>query len=462
MNYTLREYQEEDVQFGLARKGGIINANPPGLGKTLETLDTLNRLPEGTTLVISPKMATGVWEYEANKWLGWKCLRITGEYKKEERQKIREEYDRGNTRLLIINVAMLEEIQAWRSIWDYVVIDEVHLLGLLNPTTKAFLSVDKLKYSRIFLLTGTPLRKGPQDLWGMLHLVDGKRFRHYWSFVNRYCTVIHNGFGKEILPRPLDPISFKSMLDEYMIRRKKEEVLTELPDKIRQVYPLDMSPEQFRVHKELTEELLTEIGDDVLAVNGPMLLCLRLRQLLVCPRLLNIPEDGAALEALSTYLIPEEFAQGRSVVVGTPFRQAIPHIIEALKRSIKGIYIEVIHGEIKETAAQVAQRFQDHKGHQKVLIFTIKSGASWTAHAASTGFMLGYDWSAINNLQAEDRIHRLGQINKVMWKYLTYQDSIDKQVMDRLDDRAMAIGWTLTPKEFKEATIQIQNNYLNK
>lgn len=458
--YTLRAYQELDVKKSLARCG-IINANPPGVGKTLETLDALSRLPKGSTLVICPKMASGVWAYEGEKWLDWDSFRYTGEYKAEIREAIREDYDKLPSRLFIINIQMLDEVLAWRDTWTNIVVDEAHLLGLLNSNSKAFKSMCRAKYERIFILTGTPVRKGPQDLWSLLHLIDPKRFRSYWAFVNRYCVVLNNGFGREIMNKPKHPEIFRQMLEPYMIRHKKEEILKDLPPKMRLIHNLSMNKEQEKAHAELIEEMMTELGDDLVLVQSTLSVILRTRQLMVCPKLIGGKTYGTAIDALCEYLVPEEFENNRSVAIATSFRQAIPYIAEALQKAIPDIQLFFIHGQIKETAQEVAMNYQLCTNRKKALIYTIQSGASWTATDASTGFMLGYDWSAINNEQAEDRIHRIGQTEIVYWKYLLYDNSVDEEVMNKLDERARGIKWTLEPRMMAKKIRDIQKRNLN-
>lgn len=444
--YQLRPYQELDVLKSI-QNNGILNANPPGVGKTLETLDALSRLPGGTTLVLCPKMATGVWMAEAEQWLDWDSLRSTGEYKPIVRANIYKEYDKVPSRLFIANIQMLKEILMWRSSWDNLVIDEAHLLGLLNHESTGLKSILKIKYRHIFILTGTPIRRGPQDLWPMLHLLDPKKFRSYWGFVNRYCVVVDGRFGKDILNRPKDPIAFHNMLNEYMIRHKKEDILKDLPPKMVLGHEVLMNDEQLRVAKEIEENMMAEIGDDLLVTPSTLSQILRLRQLMVCPKLIGGKTYGTAIDSLVTYLIPEEFEQGRSVAIATSFRQAIPFIKEALIKEIPDVDIFEIHGQIKETAQSVAAAFQACRNTKKVIIYSIKSGASWTATDASTGFMLGYDWSAINNQQAEDRIHRIGQKEIVYWKYILYLDSIDLAVREKLQEKNRNITWVLDPRE---------------
>jgi SNF2 family DNA or RNA helicase len=460
MEINLRPYQQEDVDFMIKHKR-VLNANDPGLGKTLETLTVVNNLPEGEVLIISPKMATGVWKYEANKWYNWYSLRMTGEFNKEDRYIIRKLYEEENQRILIANSAMLEEIHQWKDTWSTIVVDEAHLLGLLNPDSETFKILCKFKSDNLFILTGTPVRKGPQDLYPMLHLLDPKRFRAYWPFVNRYCHVLQGRFGKDILNRPKDPVAFREMLSHYMVRHKKKDVLQDLPDKIRQPILLQMEGEQKRVYDELLENMMVEVGDEVIATPTILTQDLRLRQIAVCPRILGIDDDGIGLRTIASYLIPEAFSHGTPVVVATPFREAIPHIEYAIRKSNKGVEIFQIHGKIKETAQEIAQRFQDCPKTEKVLIYTIKSGASWTAHSASVGFMLGFEWSTTEQIQCEDRIHRIGQVNKVFWNYVINEQTMDEIVMDKLDEKNMAIGWVLTPKEMQAKLKEIRNRNLN-
>ncbi len=459
MEMILRPYQEEDIDF-MVRKKRALNANEPGLGKTLETLVSRHRLSMGDTLVISPKMATGVWQFEAEQWYNWKGIRITGEFNKEERKQLRRDFVESSTHIMLINFAMLNEIQEWRTQWKTVIVDEAHLGGLLNHKSVTFKLMQKLQSENLFILTGTPVRRGPADLWPILHLLDKKRFPAYWPFVNKYCHVVKGPFGKEILGMPKHPTKFKAMLGEYMIRHKKVDVLPDLPPKQRQPVPIDMLEKQQAAYDELLAEMMLELPDgDVLLTPTRLTQDLRLRQMLVCPRLIGLDYDGAAIEYLTTYAIPEEFDSGRSIVIATPFRQAIPFIEEAIRRDISNVHLEFIHGQIKETAQEVAQRFQDHPNKRKILIYTIKSGASWTAHQASTGFMLGYEWSCTDQVQAEDRIHRIGQEEKVFWKYILHNNTIDEAVMSRLDQKHMSATWIYTPEEIQKYLEAARENY---
>lgn len=449
----LREYQRRDIEFMVGNRR-VLNANEPGLGKTLESLLAIKELDGLRALIVCPKMAMGVWREEAEKWCGWSSIIYTG--KPEKRKEIRREFDSSNAVLLIVNYALLEEVKLWRPKWKTIVVDEAHLGGLLNRKSEKFKIMKKMHSINLFILTGTPVRRGPQDLWTLLHLLDKPNFGSFWRYVGEHCHVVDNGRFKEILGRPQNVKEFKKMLSQYMVRNLKEKVLEELPDKQRQPLIIELEDNSLRIYGELLEQMIADLGADLLVTSNAMTRDMRLRQLLVCPRLLGIDEDGPALETLSKELIPLEFDAHRSVVVATPFRQAVPHIRRAIEDANPGVHIEEIHGKIKENASDVALRFQKHPSKKKVLIYTIKSGASWTAHAASTGFMLGYEWDPNECLQAEDRIHRIGQKHAVHWYYLLHENTIDELVLDVLRKKRDASSWTIDTQDMLDKVQELK------
>lgn len=439
---SLRKYQQEDVDF-IVRRHRVLLANEPGLGKTAEALCALHKLGVSDTLIVGPNVSLSVWKDEAKKWLNAEALIYTG--KPHQRAKIWEQFLRERPPFLIVNYALVGEVAERKNAWQAVVCDEIHLGGLLNHRTKTYRIVEKLRSRYMIPITGTPVRRGPQDLYAPLHLIDPYRFRSYWGFVNEHCIVTKDFFGYVIEPRPKDVRKFNAMLRQYMIRRTKKEVLPDLPPKVRQPIKLQLEGEQERMYRQLCRDMMLELSDGgVVVTPNVATLLLRLRQLLVTPRILGGQSYGVGIEALLD-LIEAEFDSRRPVVVCTPFREAIPFIQEAIEsRLTKHVY--VIHGKIKEDPVVVASRFQNDSDPRKALIYTIKSGASFTAHTASTAFFLGYEWSAIDNLQAEDRLHRLGQHGSVNIYYLVYENTVDEEVMDKLDEKQMASNWILSPE----------------
>lgn len=438
---VLRPYQEKDIAF-MVEKGRVLNANEPGLGKTIETLAAWEQLGGGQILVVGPRASAGVWKHEALRWFDIQGMIYSGTGAQRERKW--QEFRKGEYTMLIVSYRMLQEVMNRQPMWRFVIADEVHDAGLLNTTSDTWTLFARLSSRYLFLLTGTPVRRGPQDLWPLLHLLAPSAFRSKWSFINNWCMVTKGPFGTDIGPKPNDPLGFRRMLGEYMVRNLKKDVLPELPEKTRQGIPLELTNKQKRLYKQLSEEMFMERDSGILFAQNVASLTLRLRQLLVTPQLLDVDEEGAALEAL-VELVQVELDAERPVIIFTPFRKAIPFIEKALAKV--ECTIDVIHGLIKETPHDVAHRFQLRPSKRKILLGTIKTGVSYTAHDASTVFMVGCEWSAEKNKQAEDRAHRIGQRSSVHVRYLLHNGTIDEAVMRRLDEKQTAENWTLSPEE---------------
>ena len=360
MEIKLYDYQAKNVQR-LVQGKRMLLCDEPGLGKTLQILTAINELKSRKTLIVAPKIATGVFKYECKKWYNWDSIVYSGTPK--QRAALRDEFDSGKCNILITNYALLSEIKMYYPQWTTIICDEVHLGGLLNKKTQKFKTLKSMICENLFLMTATPIRSGPQDMWSLLHLLYPKVYNSYWQWVNKHCVVIDGIFGKEIQPKPKNPVKFKEMLNKHMVRNLKKDVLKQLPSKTRQVLPIEMTAKQKKAYNDVLHEMILETDDDVIITTGVLAQLLRLRQILACPKMIGIDDYGAAINALIEHYIPIEFDNNNSVVIATPFRQAIPYIKEAIQGAFEDVIIEEIHGDIKETAQQVAQRFQSYDTH---------------------------------------------------------------------------------------------------
>lgn len=446
----LRPYQRDGVNIMYGRKHNL-NFDDMGLGKTISTLwtaiykaDDIFKNEDGhyssMLLIVCPKKALYVWQNEIENWFGYESIIYTGTPK--QRQKLRDEafYKKA---FVITTYGMLKELLGYS--WRGIIADEIHEAGLLNHKTKTY-EVFSRFYSTIswsFLLTGTPIRQGVIDLYAPLHLADSAVFSNYWQFVNKYCIVIDTPFGKEIQRNPRNIAGFRKILDKYMIRRLKSEVLKDLPGKQRQVIPLVMTPKQAKAHQDILDEFIYNDEDSLVISQNAMSAMLRARQILVTPRLLGIDEDGAALE----YLADEGknlLMSDKPFVVFTPFRQAIPIIEDVIKDMGLATKIFTISGGLNPNEfANQWQGFMNHSSNNKVLICVIKSGASFHATVASDCFFLGYEWDFNLNAQAEDRLCRLGQQNFVNCRYLLHEGTVDENVKERLNSKNDASNWII-------------------
>lgn len=447
--FTLREYQEADVQF-LVDHHRIYNTNEPGLGKTLETLEGLRRLRTGPVLVLGTKVSLGVWQHEIKKWLGVDAMIYGGTPRQREKlwDQFRNAQQPGMKAIpfLLATFKMAAEIRERKSAWPAIVCDEIHRGGLLNHKTVTYKAVERLRSRYMVLLTGTPIRQGPQDLYAPMHLLDPFAFPSYWPFVGKHCVVINDDFGKTLERMPKDAKKLRAAIAPYFIRHTKREVAEDMPPKTRIVIPVELTKGQRKIYDKLCLDMYAELDDGVIVAPTQMTLLLRLRQLLVAPQLLGVMEDGAALTTILE-MMEDQFLADRSIAITTPFRQAIPFIMEALKRA--GLtHLYQIHGQLTtKEMIDASEAYQADKNVRKVMVYTIRSGQSFSIPAATTLYMLGSEWSAIDNKQAEDRLHRLTQLHPVDIYYPLHKGTVDDLVLERLNDKQRAEDWVLKPKE---------------
>lgn len=444
----LKDYQRVAVER-IVQRQRIIVGDERGLGKTATVLTAIKRLLGdigGQALVFVPSVGLGVWQDEAMKWINEHAIIYSGEDPLHIRKIIWEEFKDTKPFLLVATYPMAKEIYERQVGWQALICDEYHRVGLMNHKSATHKMIRKFRTRIMIPITGTPVRKGPQDLFAPLNLIDSFAFGSYWQFIGKHCIRINDTFGYTIEDKPKNPREFNAMLKPMFIYRTKKAVLKELPPKTRAPIKLRMTPKQEQMYNQLWDTLVMKVDDNktIVAPNQAVKI-LYARQLLVTPQIFGSKEVGAAIPALIQN-IEDEFDVKRSVAVCTPFKAGIPFIKEAIEKKLtKKVY--VIHGDIKTPARDVARAFQNNKDHDKVILYTVTSGMAFDAYEASTGFFVGYEWSAIDNLQAEDRMHRIGQLDPVNIYYFLHTGTVDEHVMSKLDDKTMAANWVLHTQE---------------
>lgn len=470
-NWPLRDYQKEGIEFLCThRRCGLVDE--PGLGKTMQILGSIvcSGGLSGTTVIFAPKSAQGVWRDEIIKWLG--AVYVDGGatifYRgtPKQREKMWAQNEVQSASFVITSYQMATEMgfnfgrlnKRGQPKWNLqtVVCDEYHRAGLLNTKTGTYKAMKILVIrsgAKFLVVSGTPYTKGPQDFFGLFRLFDPQHpdFRSYWHFVNLHCVLLENGFGyTEIHPRPKDAVVFRALVEKYFLRRHKRDVLAQLPDKIRQVIPIEMTKKQAKMYETLEKDLILQLRGKTTIALSPLTLSMRLRQLLVSPKCLDKTEAelGAGVAAL-VEMVDTDFDAGDSVLVFTPFASGMYIIEEALRAQLKCTTF-LIHGGLAKNIlpSDVANDFQKCKTIRKAIISTIKTGQAWTATAANVVYFLGYEWAAIENLQAEDRAHRIGQHRLVTCKYIKHVGTVDEDVLRVILEKELGFAASLDVTTF--------------
>lgn len=413
-----------------------------GLGKTLQSIATADEIKAKRILVLAPKALLYSWQKEIEKFSeDSRCSIITGTAaKKRDAIKTKARWYITNHDTLV----SLEKFPDLMNYWDLVVVDEFH--NYMNRRAKKTLALKKLPCEYFLGLTGTPILTKPDQLWSQLNIVAPKQFSSYWNWVNQYCTQKMNPFSKHtpIVTGVLSAEAYKDMLAPHFIRRTKEEVLTDLPDKIYKQVPLKLNDKQRLLYKSMMVDFTVEEGDEFHKSGTVLEKIIRLRQICLDPRILpevDVKEKGVKTEALLDIVTSSE----EQMVIFTSLKTYANLISKELK-ALK-ISHELLTGDTPQKDREnLLTRFQ--QGKSRIFVGTIKAGGvGLNLQNASTLIFMDKDFSPAINAQVEARIHRIGQksVPNIITMYT--EGTVDEVMEKMLKERGDMIDSVITATE---------------
>lgn len=311
-----------------------------------------------------------------------------------------------------------------------IIVDEFHeLRNPNNLATKTLFNIP-LEVPKI-LLSGTPVVKGPQDLYVPLKLL-GVEDRPYGKFKSAH-TQYTLQFGK-YLPsgsyRNLEQLS--KTVGRYMIRRNKD--MLDLPPKIIEEEVLEMTPEEERIYRNVLmssiEDLDVIIAEQGITNTKSNALYIRLRQITSnIDSVTTKVEESTKLNRCISY-IKEYIKLGKKLIVYSSFRRTIHFLYEklAMDDDIKEYMeqVEIVQGGMKDKELEdVKHKFQNDDGFGCILGVTSALKAGHTLAAAEMVIFLDMPFDRARFEQACDRAHRIGTVKTVVIKPLLYKGTVD-------------------------------------
>ncbi len=415
----LLPYQLEGVRF-CASRPGVLLADEMGLGKTVQAICALNALQVKKALIICTASLKLNWRDELATWLTTGASVGVAEGKKWP-----------DADIVIINYDILvKHPDKLRYPWPVVVLDEAH--NIRNRTTQRAKEVLKIPARRRLLLTGTPILNRPEEAWMLLRYIDPPRWPSFKTFAIRYCaprlkTVPIRGTKRTKKTWDLSGASNITELAEktsaYMLRRLKADVLKELPAKRRQILSL------FAATKEVSEALLVCNA----LTNKPGS---ELPELAKARKILGMAKVPAAVDHILDVLESE-----RKVVVFAHHREVIAALLS--KAGVKAVSIT---GDTSLKARNEAVHAFQNDPDVRLFVGNLQAaGVGLTLTAASVAIFVEQDWTPGVLLQAEDRIHRIGQDRPVLIQYLVFDGSLDARMVKSLARKERIIQEAIKP-----------------
>ncbi len=402
----LYPYQRVGADWMRSVPRGILG-DDPGLGKTIQSLTAVYREPR--VLIVTLNSVKSHWEAHIRNWLQRDVCVCTGTHL--ERQRALDKHPDW----VIINHEMLRGGSVgYTGIveheWDAVIVDEAHKLQ--GRKSAQSLGAARLKSPRLYLLTGTPIWNHPDSLWRILNLLEPQRFNSYWRFVMEYCDTQQTNWGLDILGFRLDTLErLRSIVAPYLLRRRKEEVLPDLPAKRRQLIEYDLSDSQRRAYREMKRRLrlVTEDGDLLRVYDNAMVALGQLRLLCDAPQLIGLPPGVNPKDEVLDDLLETLLDRERKVILFTWHKVYAEYLAARYTR----YGVSLVTGDTPHRDRELQAFRQETDKH--LLVATI--GAAGTGidlvEATAAIFAEGTHVPTLN-AQAEDRLHRIGQKTDVI------------------------------------------------
>lgn len=429
LQQVLRPYQKTGFfwlktmsEYGL---GGIL-ADDMGLGKTLQIISLLlSERGNGTSIIITPASLVYNWQNEINKFAPeLTTLPISGTAQvRKELLKNYEDYDVVITSYDLLRRDIAEYTDKH---FKYEIIDEAQFIK--NHGTQSARTVKAINAKTKYALTGTPIENRLSELWSIFdYLMPGFLYT-YQSFKKNFETPIiqyHDDYALEQL---------KHLISPFIMRRLKKDVLKDLPPKQENIVYSALTGEQKKLYKASVAKLIKKIDlQSESEFNSSKMTVLseitKLRQICCHPALLysNYNDTSAKLDTC-LQLVEDCVAGGHKMLIFSQFTSMLDVIGKRLEEA--GIKYYYLSGAIgKEQRISMVADF--NADDTPVFLISLKAGGTGL-NLTSADIVIHYDpwWNIAAQNQATDRVHRIGQKNKVSVYKLIAKGTIEEKIVN--------------------------------
>ena len=436
-------YQRTGVAFLEAKNGRALIGDDMGLGKTIQAIAWLQMHPEvRPVIIICPASVKLNWAKEIRNWMG------AGDNKIEIIEGQTPYILHGS--LLLINYDL---VHYWLpTLVNYdpkaVILDECQMIKS-NKTKRTKAVQDLGKHARhLIALSGTPIVNRPIEFYNIIQLLNRDLFPNWLYYTQRYCNRKHNGFGWDVSGASNTEELHEILSESIMIRRSKQEVLTDLPDKIRSFIPIELHPEGREAYEEAEDNFIawmqTYRGKEAAERASMAEALTEIEVLKQVAANAKIPQ--------TTEWIDDFLDSGQKLVVFCTHRT----FVKALANRYGKKAVTLDGQTPPKSRQQVVDQFQTDPSCQ-LFIGNIKAaGVGITLTAASNVALLELPWTPGELVQAEDRCHRIGQKDTVNVYYLLAEHTIEEKVASLLDKKRKVLDSVLDGVETDDTSLLME------
>lgn len=469
LNAELRPYQKEgfkwineitDLGFG-----GVL-ADDMGLGKTLQIIAFLLSQKKSKSIVVVPTSVIYNWMDEFEKFApsikiglvhGSKSKRdkVLRDFKRGLGIKIEEEnlkeksYEKYDVLLTTYGTLKNDEKAYENLSFDYCIIDEAQ--NIKNPAAQATLSVKNIKSRCNIALTGTPIENNLMELWSI------------FDFVMPGYLFTKERFRERFILDESNLSELKSLITPFILRRLKEDVLSELPEKLEKKYLVEMKGKQKQLYSFYVKAIKNELNENkVYEKSGKNKINLfayltKLREICLDPSIV-VPDYKGESSKLTVVkeIVKDASESGKKILLFSQFTSVLKKIEKDFKKEdISYLYLD--GGTSAKERVERVKKFNEDS-NIKVFLISLKAGGVGL-NLTSASVVIHFDpwWNPAVEDQATDRAHRFGQENKVEVIKLVAKDTIEEKIVLMQEDKRELIqslmdGKTMDGKGLKRLT----------
>ncbi|MBT9315395.1 DEAD/DEAH box helicase [Leptothoe spongobia] len=424
----LRDYQQEGFQWlaQLAHWGvGACLADDMGLGKTLQALAViLLRAPDGPTLVIAPTSVGANWVSEAQRFAP--TLNVM-QFGSGDRQAVVDQLSGFD--LLVCSYGLLQQPDVADLLaevdWQTIVLDEAQ--AIKNSATKRSQAAMKLKSGFKVITTGTPIENHLGELWNLFRFINPGLLGSLDKFNQRFATPIERYQDKQAR------LQLKKLIQPFMLRRTKTQVLDELPSRTEITLHVELSGEEKALYEALRRDAIAKLTNTNAKAGAKHLQVLaeitRLRRMCCNPQLV-MPEMATTSAKLQLFgEVLEELLSNRHKAL--VFSQFVDHLT-ILRQYLDDQKITYQYLDGSTPAKQRKKRvdaFQSGEGN--VFLISLKAGGTGL-NLTAADYVIHMDpwWNPAVEDQASDRAHRIGQTRPVTIYRLVTRGTIEEKIVE--------------------------------
>lgn len=435
INATLRNYQNTGYQWFKSLSsyhlGGIL-ADDMGLGKTIQTIAYIASEPKDKLhLVVAPSSVVYNWKSEFDKFAPNITTAILTGNPAERHEKIKELKD---IDVWITSYATLrQDIELYKEIdFQTMILDEAQYIK--NYATKTSQAIRQVRASRRFALSGTPIENSIEELWAIFQVVLPGLMPSQRKF------------------KQLSNEKIAAITKPFILRRLKQDVLKELPDKIETVSVSELTKEQKELYvgylQQVQAEASKSINESGFNQNRIKILAglTRLRQLCCHPSLFienYLGESGKLLQLMDT--VRTALESGKRMLIFSQFTSMHEIIMKELEK--EGIDYFYLSGKTpSEDRLKMSDRFNE--GEKNIFLISLKAGGTGlNLTGADTVILYDLWWNPAVEDQATGRAHRFGQKKVVQVIRLIAEGTIEEKIYELQQKKRELINQVIQPGE---------------